>query len=90
MLLFFAGISANFRKLPLGLLRLYQKTISPDHGWGRLLVSGAGCRFYPSCSEYMYQAIAHYGVFKGLVWGGGRLLRCHPWSKGGVDLLKKP
>jgi putative membrane protein insertion efficiency factor len=43
------------------------------------------CRYYPSCSQYALTAIKHFGVFKGgwlAIW---RLLRCHPWAKGGYD-----
>ena len=46
------------------------------------------CRFEPSCSEYTYQAIFKYGVFKGIILGIWRILRCNPFSKGGEDLLK--
>ncbi len=73
----------------LGLVKFYQFTVSPDHGWGRLLSARAGCRFYPSCSEYFYQAVTYYGVVKGTWLGLGRLSRCHPWSRGGFDSLKK-
>lgn len=44
------------------------------------------CRFYPSCSEYAAQAIACHGPLRGLLKAGWRLLRCHPRSRGGVDL----
>lgn len=67
------------------LIRAYQRTLSPDHG----VFSGLtpyGCRFYPTCSEYTYQAIEKYGVTKGAVKGAWRVLRCNPFSKGGVDL----
>ncbi len=43
------------------------------------------CRFYPSCSQYALLAIAHYGAVRGLWFASCRLLRCHPWSKGGYD-----
>ena len=45
----------------------------------------AVCRFTPTCSEYTYQATARYGILYGLWLGVGRILRCHPWSKGGYD-----
>ncbi len=65
-------------------IRLYQKTLSPDHGWlaGYTL---AGCRFYPSCSMYTYTAIERYGIIRGLYLGARRLLRCTPWQSGGYD-----
>jgi uncharacterized protein len=43
------------------------------------------CRFYPSCSEYALSAIEAFGVLKGINLACRRLLRCHPWSKGGYD-----
>jgi uncharacterized protein len=44
------------------------------------------CKFYPSCSNYAATAISRYG-FKGLPMTASRLLRCHPWSHGGVDYV---
>ena len=67
------------------LIRLYQKTISPDHGWFKAKYPQGFCRFYPTCSEYGYQVIKKRGLLIGaplLVW---RILRCNPWNKGGVD-----
>ena len=46
---------------------------------------GNNCRFYPSCSSYMIEAIEVHGVFKGLWLGTRRILRCHPYSDGGID-----
>ncbi|MBN1871300.1 MAG: membrane protein insertion efficiency factor YidD [Candidatus Omnitrophica bacterium] len=43
------------------------------------------CRFYPSCSKYMEDAILKYGLVKGVAKGALRLMRCHPYSKGGYD-----
>ncbi|MGE0086316.1 MAG: membrane protein insertion efficiency factor YidD [Desulfococcaceae bacterium] len=61
----------------LTIIRLYQCIISP--------VLGPSCRFYPSCSNYAYQAISRYGVWKGLVLSLKRILRCHPFHPGGFD-----
>ncbi|MGH3327583.1 MAG: membrane protein insertion efficiency factor YidD [Streptomycetales bacterium] len=61
----------------LGLIRLYQVTIS--------VLLGPVCRFYPSCSQYGYQAIAQHGAFRGTYLTVRRLLRCHPWNPGGFD-----
>jgi uncharacterized protein len=58
-------------------IRLYQRLISP--------ALGQRCRYYPSCSEYAVQAIARFGILRGLVLAGWRLLRCNPWSHGGLD-----
>ena len=46
------------------------------------------CKFYPTCSEYTRQAIEKYGVIKGCILGGVRILKCNPFSKGGYDPLK--
>jgi putative membrane protein insertion efficiency factor len=59
------------------LLRGYKRLISP--------ILPASCRFEPTCSEYMYQAIEKKGVLRGLYLGIKRLLRCHPFCKGGFD-----
>lgn len=64
----------------LGLLRFYKKLISP--------LFGPVCRFTPSCSEYMYDAVSRYGLIRGIYLGSKRILRCHPFSKGGFDPVK--
>ena len=46
---------------------------------------GSRCKYYPSCSEYAAQAIRRFGILRGLVLAGWRLLRCNPWSHGGFD-----
>jgi len=65
------------RKLIVAILRLYKVALSP------LLPSA--CRYYPSCSEYMGEAVERYGVARGLWMGAKRLLRCHPFRAGGID-----
>lgn len=70
----------------LKLIRLYQRTISPDHG-GIFVAGGARCRFYPSCSEYTHQAVERFGIIRGVALGSWRILRCNPLTKGGVDLV---
>jgi len=67
-------------------IRLYQKTISPDHGIFKNLFPHGYCRFYPTCSEYGYQAIKKGGLVVGGLKTIWRILRCNPWNKGGVDL----
>jgi uncharacterized protein len=69
-------------------IRLYQRTFSPDHGYGRWLSRTAGCRFHPSCSQYMYKAVEKRGVIVGVGLGVWRILRCNPFSKGGFDPVK--
>jgi putative membrane protein insertion efficiency factor len=59
----------------------------PIHAY-RVLVSpllGQRCKYHPSCSRYALDALREYGVLRGLVLTGWRLLRCNPWSHGGVD-----
>lgn len=73
------------KKLILFLIKIYQKTLSPDHGFFRIRF--LGCRFYPSCSDYMSQAIEKYGLVKGSYLGIKRILRCHPFNQGGIDYL---
>lgn len=73
------------KKLLLSLIRLYQKTLSLDHGILGTILGEKWCRFYPSCSEYTYQAIDRFGIFRGVFLGLQRILRCHPWAKGGID-----
>ncbi|MEK7160620.1 MAG: membrane protein insertion efficiency factor YidD [Patescibacteria group bacterium] len=64
----------------------YQKLLSPDQGiLGR---PTSVCRFYPSCSEYARQAILVYGLGRGGWLAIRRLLKCHPWHRGGFDYLK--
>ncbi|MDO8272291.1 MAG: membrane protein insertion efficiency factor YidD, partial [Gammaproteobacteria bacterium] len=45
------------------------------------------CRFYPSCSHYTQEAIQKHGFARGVRLGAGRILRCHPWHPGGIDLV---
>ena len=65
------------------LLKGYKKFISPLFSF-----FGFHCKYYPSCSEYMMQAIIKYGCTKGIYLGIKRLLRCNPFTKGGYDPLK--
>ena len=60
------------------LIHFYQKWISPAFG--------PRCKYYPSCSSYAATAIDEYGV-KGVAMAAWRLLRCNPWSHGGVDYV---
>lgn len=67
------------KRLFLGIIRFYQRFISP--------IKPPTCRFYPSCSHYTFQAIEKYGAFKGGWLGLKRILKCHPFHKGGYDPL---
>jgi uncharacterized protein len=67
------------------LIRLYQHTLSFDHGPMKRFFPYGYCQFQPTCSEYTYRAIEKYGLLKGTILGGWRILRCNPWAKGGSD-----
>lgn len=71
------------KKLFVFLINAYQKHISLF-----LENKGIKCKFYPTCSEYMKQAIIKHGSFKGVFMGIKRILRCNPFSKGGYDPVK--
>lgn len=67
-------------------LELYQRLLSPDHSfWSKAFFPYGYCRYSPSCSEYARQAIKKQGVLLGVPKSGWRVLRCNPWSRGGVD-----
>lgn len=76
------------RRILVGFIKIYQKTISFDHGILKIFYPHGFCRFYPSCSEYGVQAITKYGIIKGGVMTSWRVLRCNPWNKGGNDPVK--
>jgi len=63
--------------LLLGLLRFYQRFVSP--------LSPPSCRYYPSCSSYAVTAVTRHGAIRGSWLAARRVLRCHPWAAGGVD-----
>lgn len=84
------------KKSILILIKIYQKTVSLDHGifsfWlkngSTSLATSKICRFYPTCSEYAYEAVDKFGIKKGLILSIKRVLRCHPFNDGGYDPVK--
>lgn len=69
----------------LAFIRYYQRTFSLDHGPMKFLYPNGFCKYYPSCSEYGYQAFDKRGVVIGFILTTWRILRCNPWTKGGAD-----
>jgi uncharacterized protein len=68
------------RRIATAPVRFYQRFVSPG--------LPARCKYYPSCSEYAVQAVKRYGILRGVVLATWRLLRCNPWSHGGVDFVE--
>lgn len=65
------------KKILLLLVKLYRKAISP--------LKPPCCKYYPTCSAYAIEAIEKHGAVKGLALSAWRVLRCNPWSLGGID-----
>jgi putative membrane protein insertion efficiency factor len=66
-----------FKETGITLIKAYRQFVSP--------MLPPSCRFTPSCSLYTLQAVERYGLIRGSLMGGRRVLRCHPFSKGGFD-----
>jgi putative membrane protein insertion efficiency factor len=72
---------SHIAKLPIALIRGYQKWVSPS--------MIARCKYYPTCSSYALSAFQERGLLIGIGFTGWRLLRCNPWSKGGIDYFSE-
>ena len=70
-------MTSPLREAAVAPIKLYQRVISP--------VRARRCRFAPSCSDYALDAIREYGIIRGAILAGWRLLRCNPFSHGGFD-----
>ena len=70
-------MSSNMKRLLIGLVKFYQKYISSH--------TGAHCIYRPTCSQYALEALEKYGTIKGTYLACKRILRCHPFAKGGYD-----
>jgi putative membrane protein insertion efficiency factor len=70
------------RYLGIALVWAYRLTLGPFLG------AHGQCKYHPSCSQYALDAYREFGFFKGTVLAGWRLLRCNPWSRGGVDYAR--
>lgn len=75
------GLARSVLRVPalalMGLIRVYQLFISP--------LLGPSCKYYPSCSHYGLEAVRRHGAVLGTAMAVWRVLRCNPWSNGGVD-----
>jgi len=78
------SLTTTMRRAPATLvtasLRFYKRWISP--------MLPSACRFHPTCSEYMIEAVERYGAVRGIAKGVRRLLRCHPFHAGGFDPVR--
>jgi putative membrane protein insertion efficiency factor len=69
-----------------GLMAVYRYTLWPVLGSLSGGVAGERCcKYHPTCSAYAAEAVARYGLLRGSILAGWRLMRCNPWSRGGVD-----
>jgi len=68
------------RGLTVAVLRVYKRFISP--------MLPSTCRFHPTCSEYMMEAVQRYGTARGILLGLRRLSKCHPFHEGGYDPVR--
>tara|TARA_X000001036_G_scaffold377792_1_gene367799 strand:- start:392 stop:616 length:225 start_codon:yes stop_codon:yes gene_type:complete len=73
-------INKIFKNIVISWINLYKYLISP--------LLGNNCRYLPTCSEYTKESIIKYGVVKGSWLGLKRIVKCHPWGKGGYDPIK--
>ncbi len=72
------------KTLELLLIRIYQKTLSLDHGYlGKIYPNTRACKFTPTCSEYGYESVKSFGIMKGNYLALRRVLKCHPWATPG-------
>lgn len=70
------------RNILIIILKLYRRVVSP--------IYGQVCRFFPSCSAYALEAVTVHGAIKGSWFAARRVVRCHPWSAGGLDPVPSP
>jgi hypothetical protein len=76
---FVRKITGFIRFIPIIPIKIYKKIISP--------LLPASCKYYPSCSTYAIEAYKKHGIFVGTFLSVWRILRCNPWSYGGVDFV---
>ncbi len=71
--------------LLINLIKLYQKTLSPDHSWLKYRYPYGFCRFYPTCSEYAIQSLRNHGILKGSILSLKRIIKCNPFVQPQID-----
>jgi putative membrane protein insertion efficiency factor len=81
-------IGYYLKKILIGVIKIYQKTLSFDHSPLKVFYPHGFCRFNPTCSQYSIEAINKYGPIKGSIKAIWRILKCNPFNKGGNDPLK--
>lgn len=74
-----------FNKIIIQVIRFYQLFFSPDHSFWARALGRSHCRYYPTCSMYGRECFERFGFFRATYLTVRRILRCNPWSKGGLD-----
>jgi uncharacterized protein len=74
-------------KFAILLIRIYQKTLSPDHGLLKAKYPHGFCRFYPTCSEYAIEALKKHGIIKGSLYSVIRIIKCNPFTKPQINKI---
>jgi hypothetical protein len=77
------------KNILIDLIKIYQKTLSPDHGFFKARWPHGYCRYHPTCSQYAIEAIEQHGIIGGTVLAVKRIVRCNPWAQPGVDPVPK-
>ena len=70
-------------------IKIYQTTLSPDHGWFQARWPYGFCRYQPTCSQYAIDALKQHGALMGSWLAAKRLVRCNPFAQPGVDHVPK-
>jgi uncharacterized protein len=69
------------------LIKIYQQTLSPDHGWLKYKYPYGFCRFYPTCSEYAILALQKHGAIVGSAYAAKRIVKCNPFTQPQIDKI---
>lgn len=73
------------KKIIIKLIKFYKEAVSPFWATNPFIFFNSSCKFYPTCSDYAVDAVSKYGAWKGILKAVGRILRCNPLVKPGVD-----